>query len=113
MPQQLLLKKRHAQRAPEHRFERRMRIRNLFPSLSALKKRIHHLADDRPRPDDCDLHHDVIKAFRAQARQARHLRAAFHLEHADGVGLLQRGIDLQDHLVEDAPDRLPRDSDRE
>ena len=32
---QLLLKKRHTERTFEHRFERRMRIRYLFPSLPA------------------------------------------------------------------------------
>ena len=69
-----------------------MRIGDVFAPLAALQKRIHHLADDRAGADDRHLHHDVVKLFRTQARQARHLRAAFHLEQADGVGLLQRGI---------------------
>ena len=45
---------------------------------------------------DGHLHDDVVKALGTQARQAGHLGAAFHLEHADGVGPLQgvvnRGI---------------------
>ena len=90
---QLLLKKRYAQRALEHGFERRMRIRNFFAPLAALQKRIHHLADDGSRPDDRHLHHNVIKTFRPQARQARHLRPAFHLKQPDRVRLLQRRID--------------------
>ena len=69
-----------------------MRIGNVFASLAAKNKRIHHLADDRAGADDRDLHHDVIEAQRTQARQGCHLRAAFHLKHADGVGLLQGGI---------------------
>ena len=59
-------------------------------SLAALQIRMHHFAHDRPRPDDGDLHHDVVKTFWPQARQASHLRAALDLKHADGVGLLQR-----------------------
>src|SRR2546422_8055625 len=69
-----------------------MRICDYFPALSTFEERVHHVADDRPRTDDRDLHHDVVKLFRLQARQARHLRAAFYLEHSDCVGLLQRGI---------------------
>ena len=52
---------------------------------------MHHFADDRAGPDDGHLHHDVVKRARLHARQAGHLRAAFHLKHADGVGLLQGG----------------------
>ncbi len=60
-----------------------------FPALPPVQVRMHHLAHDRPRPDDGDLHHDVVKLLWPQARQRRHLRAALHLEHADGVGLLE------------------------
>ncbi len=54
-----------------------------------------HLSDNRTRPNNRHLHHDVVKLCGAQAGQKRHLRAALHLEHADGVGLLQRGVDLR------------------
>ena len=54
---------------------------------------MHHFPDDGAGPDDRHLHHDVVKAHRLHARQAGHLRAAFHLEHADRVGLLQRRED--------------------
>ena len=50
---------------------------------------MHHLAHDGAGPDDGHLHHDVVKTARHHARQRGHLRAALHLEHADGVGLLQ------------------------
>ncbi len=76
----------------QNRFERGMRIGDVFASLAALQKWIHHLADDRAGTDDRDLHHNVVEVFGAQARQTRHLRAAFHLEQPDGVGLLQRGV---------------------
>ena len=91
--QQLFLKERNPKRAFEHWFKRWVRIGNVFASLPPLQKRIHHLANDGPRADDRDLYHDVIEAFRTQARQARHLRTAFHLEQAYRVGLLQCGID--------------------
>ena len=69
-----------------------MRIGDSFASLAALQKRIHHLAHDRAGTDDCHLHNNVIETFWPQAWQARHLRAALHLKHAYGVGLLQGGI---------------------
>ena len=43
---------------------------------------MHHVALDRARPHDRHLDHEIIKFFRAQARQHGHLRAAFDLEHA-------------------------------
>ena len=39
-----------------------------------------------------DLDHEVVEVLRLHAREGRHLGAAFHLEHADGVALLQRFI---------------------
>ncbi len=51
---------------------------------------MHHVALDRPRPDDRDLDHDVVKTFRLHPRQRRHLRPALDLENADRVGLLHQ-----------------------
>ena len=48
---------------------------------------MHHVALDRPRPDDRDLDHEVVESLGLHARQHRHLRPAFDLEHADRVGL--------------------------
>ncbi len=92
--QQLFLEERHAQSPLQHRFQRRVRVGHRLTSLAALEKRVHHFADDRPRPDDRHLDHDVVKLRRTQARQARHLRAALDLEHADRVRLLERGVHL-------------------
>ena len=69
-----------------------MRVGDGFPALPALKERVHHVADDRARANDRDLHYDVVKPFRPQAGQTRHLRAAFYLEHSNGVGFLKRGV---------------------
>ena len=103
--QQLLLKERHAQRALQHRFERRMRIDHRLPSLPPHEIRIHHLPDDRPWANDRDLYHNVVEVRGMQAGQARHLRAALDLEHADGVGLLQRAIHGGIVRRQVAPDR--------
>ncbi len=94
-PQQLFLKKRNAERALQHWLERWVRIGDFFASLAAQDEGIHHLAHDWPGADDRDLHDDVVEAFWKQARQRRHLRAAFHLEQSHRVGLLQRGIHLR------------------
>ena len=41
--------------------------------------------------DDGNLDDEVVKIFRLEARQGGHLRAAFDLEDADGVGFAQHG----------------------
>ena len=51
-----------------------------------------HAAFDRAGSHDRNFDHQVVKAARLQARQHRHLRARFDLEHADGIG-------LADHVV--------------
>jgi hypothetical protein len=53
---------------------------------------MHHLSDDRPRPDDGHFHDDVVKASRPKPRQRRHLRAGLDLEDADRVRFLQHAI---------------------
>ena len=55
---------------------------------------MHHLPDDRPRPDERHLDHQVVEALRLHARQGRHLRARLDLEHADGVGALDHRVGL-------------------
>ena len=91
--QQLLLKERHAERALEHRLERRMRIGDLLLALAAAHVGVHHLAHDGAGADDGHLHDEIVKAHRRVVRNRSHLRAALHLKHAHGVGLAQRFID--------------------
>ena len=52
-----------------------------------------HSADDRARPDDRDLHDDVVEGLRRVARQRGHLRAALDLEEADRVRRVQHPVD--------------------
>ena len=55
---------------------------------------MHRPALDGPGADERDLHHQVVEVLGAQARQRGHLRAALHLEHADGVGGGEQLVDL-------------------
>ena len=60
-----------------------------FAALAAIQVRVDHFADDGAGPDERHLHHDVVELLRQHAREGGHLGAAFHLEHADGVGFVQ------------------------
>ena len=53
-----------------------------------------HVSDNRSRPDNRNLNNNVVKALWPHPWQTRHLGAALDLEHADGIGLLQRGINV-------------------
>ena len=55
---------------------------------------MHRPALDGPGADERDLHHEVVEALGPQPRQRGHLRAALHLEHADGVGRAQQRVHL-------------------
>ncbi len=92
--EELLLEERHAQRAREDRLQARMRVRHRLPAAPAADVGMHHVADDRARPDDGHLHHEVVEPLGMDARQRGHLGAALDLEDADGVGLLQLGEHL-------------------
>ena len=85
----LLLKNRHAQRARQGRFQFRLfQLQWLAPApaFTRLQVGVHHAALNRPGPHNRHLHHQVVELARPQARQHAHLRAAFDLEHAHGVG---------------------------
>ena len=53
---------------------------------------MHHAALDRAGPHDRHFHHQVIEFAGTQPRQHVHLGAAFHLEHADGIGPAQHVV---------------------
>ncbi len=92
-PQQLLLEERHAERPLQDRLERGMGIPYRVAPGAAVEIRMHHLPDDRARPDDRHFHHQVVEDFRLEPRQRRHLRARLHLEDADRVGMLKKPVD--------------------
>ena len=55
---------------------------------------MHHVALDRPRPDDRHLDDKIIEIARLDPRQHRHLRAALDLEGTERVGLADHRIGL-------------------
>ena len=63
-----------------------------FSACSSVQVGVNHLADDGPRSDDGDFHHQVVESTWLHAGEGRHLGAAFDLEDAHRVGLL-------DHLI--------------
>ena len=91
-PEQLLLEERHAERAREDGLEGGMRHRHLLPPRAAPEIGMHHVAHDGAGADDGHLHHEIVEALGAQARERRHLGAALDLEDADGVRLLEHGV---------------------
>ena len=69
-PQQLLLEERHAERAREHRLERRMQRHHRLPPGAAIQIRMHHLPDDRPGADDRHLARPGRRSASASAAAA-------------------------------------------
>ena len=53
---------------------------------------MHHAALNGAGPHDGHLNHQVVKTRGLEARQHAHLRAAFNLEHANGVGAADHGV---------------------
>ena len=74
--------------------ERRVRVGDRLLAGAAPQVRVHRAALDRARADERDLDHEVVEGARPQPRQRAHLRAALHLEHADGVGRAEQVVDL-------------------
>jgi hypothetical protein len=60
-------------------------VGHLFLAVAAAQIGVHHVALDRAGADDGHLDDEVVELARFQARQHVHLRAAFHLEHADRI----------------------------
>ena len=89
----LLLEERHAERAPQDRLERGVRIGDRLGPGAPSQVRVHHRPLDWAGPDERDLHHEVVEGAWPEARQGVHLRAALHLEDAHGVGSAEVVVD--------------------
>ena len=70
-----------------------MRIRDRLEPLPPLQVGMHHLADDRSRPDDRDFDDDVVETLRPQPRQRRHLCPRLDLKDPNRVRFLQHAVD--------------------
>ena len=55
---------------------------------------VHHLAHDRPWPNDGNLNNYVVELRRMVSGKRSHLRAALDLKHADSIGTLQHSVDV-------------------
>ncbi len=107
----LLLEDDHAERLPQRLLQQRMVVRRhelrvLTQALAVLDVRVHGAALDRARPDERDLHRQVVEVLRPRSQERLHLRAALDLEDADRVRVLDLGVDVP--VVE----RNPRQVDR-
>ena len=91
---ELLLEQRHAERPLQALLEQRVRIGDRLLTVATAEVRMDRAALDRPGADERDLDHEVVEALGAEPRQGRHLGAALHLEHADGVGRAQQRVHL-------------------
>ena len=89
----LLLEDRHAFGTLQNTAHSLAGIGHRFEPLPPPQIRMHHAALDRSGPHDRNLDHQVVEICRRKARQHRHLRPRFDLEHAHGVGLLNHRID--------------------
>src|SRR5260370_7519080 len=63
-----------------------MGIGHRFLVLTAPQIRTGHLSGDGARTDQSYLRYKIIKTTRVVSRQRSHLRPAFDLKHADGIG---------------------------
>ncbi len=63
-PHDLLLVQDHAQAVAQDRLERGVQVRDRLEALLAPQVRVDGIALDRPRPDDRDLHDQVVEAGR-------------------------------------------------
>ena len=68
---------------------------DVFLACAAAQIGMHHAALDGTGPHDRDFDDKIVEIFGLQPRQHAHLRAAFDLEHADGIGLAQHVVDLR------------------
>ena len=89
----LLLEQRDAVGLLEHVLEFGRRIRSRFQTLPAFQIRVDHIALDRTGANDGDFDDEVVEFRRLEPGQHRHLRPAFDLEDADGVGAMGHLVD--------------------
>ena len=85
----LLLEDRNALRALENRLEIGMRVRHRLLPAPPRGVRMHELRLDRPRPNQRDLHDDVVQPIGLRVQDRRDLRAALDLERADRLAALR------------------------
>ena len=91
---QLLLEQRHPERLAERVLQQRMEVGDRFEAVAAPDVRVHRPALDRAGADQRHLDHEVVELARLEPRQRGHLGPRLDLEHADGVGPTEHGVDV-------------------
>ena len=102
----LLLEERHAKGLLQHPAQRVGRVVHRLLAAPAAQVGVHHVPLDGARAHDRHLDHQVVEVAGLEAGQHAHLRAALHLEDADGIGAAQHLVDgrvLGRHGVEAEP----------
>ena len=91
----LFLENRHAEGARQHGVDRRRNLLDALLLLPPLQVGMHHVALDRPRPDQRHFDHQIVEAARLQARQHGHLGPRLDLEDAHAVGVAQHLVGIR------------------
>ena len=96
----LLLKQGHAQGLFEHLLQLVRIVRRAgsgvvrrLQTLASTQIGMHHVALDRPRPDDRHLNGQIVEGRGFQPRQHVDLRPALHLKDPDGPPFLKHAVD--------------------
>ena len=92
---ELFLEERDAEGFFQRVFETRVVVGDGFLAVAAADVGVDGAALDGPGAHERDLHHDVEEAAWFEPGQGGHLRAGFHLEHANGVGCPQHRVDVR------------------
>ena len=71
----LFLKNRHTQRALQHPADRLRWVAHRLAALAPTQIRVHHVALNRPRANDGDFDHQIVKGTRLEPGQHGHLGA--------------------------------------
>ena len=90
----LFLVQDHAEGLAQDRSQAGMEILDRLEALAAAQVWMNGVALDRPRPDDRDLHDQIVQVCRARLGERLHLGPTLHLEDADRV----RGLKHLEHF---------------
>ncbi len=88
----LLLKEWNTERLAKYRLQFGLGKTYRLNPVPAAQVGMNHIALDRAGSDNRDLNHQVIEFARAQPREHGHLRPAFDLKDADGVGVADHHV---------------------
>jgi hypothetical protein len=83
-PHDLLVEHDHAVGLLEHRTQRGMRVPGPLPPVAAVDVRADHVGLHRARPEQRDVHHQVLEPLRLELLEQLALAGTLDLEAPDG-----------------------------